>query len=113
MSIDVLSIVDAIVADLFPSKPVNRNLSWQRLRAKGDPDWYQAYLRSHHWRRFRKQILSASNYRCSKCGASDPNHDQKRGTRLHVHHKTYERVGSERPSDVEALCRFCHKAEHT
>jgi 5-methylcytosine-specific restriction endonuclease McrA len=31
---------------------------------------------------------------------------------LEVHHRTYERVGEERPADVIALCKACHEKHH-
>jgi len=31
---------------------------------------------------------------------------------LEVHHRTYERVGAERPADVIALCKACHEKHH-
>lgn len=31
---------------------------------------------------------------------------------LDVHHRTYERLGKERLSDVAAVCRFCHDLIH-
>lgn len=31
---------------------------------------------------------------------------------LEVHHRTYERVGNERPADVIALCKACHEKHH-
>jgi len=31
---------------------------------------------------------------------------------LHVHHKTYERRGEERTSDLVAICLDCHGKEH-
>jgi hypothetical protein len=29
--------------------------------------------------------------------------------RLHMHHRTYERLGAELPSDLQVLCRPCHE----
>ena len=93
-----------------PKKPSPKR--WERLRKQGDPSWYQAYLRSHHWRRTRKRMVARAGYRCQRCGWEDRNKDRKRGTRLHVHHKSYARVGHERLSDLEVLCYRCHKAHH-
>lgn len=87
-------------------------LHWQRLRAKGDPRWYQAYLRSHHWRQLRKRAIAQARYRCRRCGRADERQDKKKGSRLNVHHQTYERVGAERPGDLEVLCWRCHQAVH-
>jgi hypothetical protein len=32
--------------------------------------------------------------------------------RLEVHHRTYERLGRERPEDLLVLCEKCHAVEH-
>lgn len=98
-----------------PSRPpaARAKVTWQRLRKQGDPSWYSAYLRSRHWKQFRKQMIEKAGYKCSQCSRVDPHRDRKRGSRMNVHHKTYERVGAERPSDVVVLCWICHKAEHS
>lgn len=31
-------------------------------------------------------------------------------SRLHVHHRTYERLGEELPEDLVVLCEVCHEA---
>jgi len=63
---------------------------------------YEDYLRSPRWvamsrdvRRFRRE--------CEKC--SFP-------YELNVHHRTYERLGHERMSDLIVLCRSCHARTH-
>lgn len=32
--------------------------------------------------------------------------------RLDIHHRTYTRLGHERPADFLVLCRRCHKRQH-
>lgn len=32
--------------------------------------------------------------------------------KIHIHHKTYERLGGEWARDLEALCGDCHKMAH-
>lgn len=64
---------------------------------------YVDYLRSDHWKRTRKDALERVNYRCQLCN--------KEGS-LHVHHRTYERRGEERPEDLTVLCADCHKMFH-
>ncbi len=95
-----------------PRRNVPAPLLWEKLRKKGDPKWYPAYLRSQHWRRFRKQRIEQAGFRCSRCGYEDKNRDAKRGTRLHVHHVSYMRVGAEWNDDVVVLCVKCHKRAH-
>jgi ribosomal protein L44E len=85
---------------------------WERLRKQGNAGWYTHYLTSHHWRRLRKQAMARANYRCMQCGVEDPNQDTKRGTRLQVHHHTYERIGAEHLEDLAVVCGRCHQAEH-
>lgn len=86
--------------------------TWERMRRRGDREWYFAYLRSHHWRQLRKRRLAKARWRCERCGRVDPHHDARRGTRLHVHHKNYARLSNERMSDLMALCRACHARQH-
>ena len=64
---------------------------------------YADYLASDHWKIVRRQALQRVRYSCERC--SETKH-------LNVHHKTYERLGAEEPSDLEVLCRNCHRAEH-
>ena len=44
-----------------------------------------------------------ADYRCQVCNSP---HD------LHVHHRTYERVGHEDPADLTVLCMWCHDLFH-
>jgi hypothetical protein len=73
------------------------------IRAGEPPSHYLAYLNSPGWRVVRNRALKRSGFQCSKCPAR---------RELHVHHKTYERLGMERDSDVEVLCSTCHRGEH-
>ena len=66
--------------------------------------WYRwFYLRSAHWKRTAKAARRRAGGRCERCGM--------RG-RLDVHHRSYARLWRERPGDLEALCRRCHRLEH-
>lgn len=65
---------------------------------------YAEYLRSPEWDRRRKRKLAAAGYRCQLCNAGN--------TRLDVHHRTYERRGSERDADLIVLCADCHGLFH-
>lgn len=62
---------------------------------------YNDYLASDHWRGFRRMVL-AREKRCAVC--------KQRATV--VHHKTYERIGHELYTDVEAMCSNCHDLLH-
>ena len=74
----------------------------KRISIRGRDD-YDRYLRSWSWRARRKAALKRAGYRCKKCGAEQ---------RLNVHHKSYEHLGKEPQSDLDVLCRGCHKEEH-
>lgn len=63
---------------------------------------YSEYLKSKQWRSIRSEVI-ARDRKCVKCGSME---------NLQVHHKTYERRGFEKLSDLEALCKSCHKIEH-
>ncbi len=64
---------------------------------------YPEYLQTDHWKRIRAWALRQAGYRCQIC------HTKKT---LHTHHRTYERLGSERLSDLTVLCRACHERHH-
>lgn len=63
---------------------------------------YENYLKTSHWQELKQRIY-AKYRQCQNCGA-------KRG--LDVHHKTYERLGHEKLSDLRLLCRECHYRTH-
>ena len=65
-------------------------------------DWrirYERHIRSSQWKKMRKDILRMRD-RCEGCGTRKF---------LEVHHKTYERLGRESPSDLEVVCKTCHE----
>lgn len=64
---------------------------------------YDAYLKSDHWQHMRALAREFYGDRCVLCGAT---------RRLDVHHRTYERKGRERLSDLILLCRKCHGRFH-
>lgn len=73
----------------------------QRLTKKQ----YAAYLRSDHWRDVRKRFWRSQYPKvCCVCHAAD--------RPLDLHHKSYERLGRERLSDLALLCRRCHREVH-
>lgn len=67
------------------------------------PSHYLAYLNSPSWRLRRNRALVDASWQCQRCPA-------KRN--LHVHHKSYERLGAEWDSDLDVLCENCHRDEH-
>lgn len=64
---------------------------------------YHAYLQSPEWQAKRVLALDRAGGRCQLCN---------RATRLHVHHRTYERLGNEDLSDLTVLCADCHEHFH-
>jgi 5-methylcytosine-specific restriction endonuclease McrA len=65
---------------------------------------YADYLRTRHWQALRARYrASGLPWRCARCGWTG---------KLDLHHRTYERLGRERLTDLEPLCRHCHDREH-
>ena len=71
---------------------------------------YREYIAGEDWQERRKEFLLAFPM-CNRC--SLPRwlaviaYDQD----LHVHHKSYARVGEELDDDLEPLCRRCHEVK--
>lgn len=68
-----------------------------------DPQDYQAYLDSDEWK-IKSAAKKAENPRCSLCN--------RMSKVLHVHHRTYKRLGSENSFDLTVLCENCHDLFH-
>lgn len=64
---------------------------------------YREYIQSPEWRIKATGCKERYGNRCAVCNA-------KGG--LDAHHRTYERLGDEDPSDLIALCRECHDSFH-
>lgn len=64
---------------------------------------YAAYLRTDHWREVRDRALDYAERRCQLCYSA---------VDVQVHHRTYDRVGEERPADLTVLCKACHEKHH-
>jgi hypothetical protein len=65
---------------------------------------YWEYLQTPEWKCRRNDHLKRAGYRCQVCNADS--------VLLDVHHRTYERRGSENHRDLIALCRTCHDLFH-
>lgn len=87
----------------FPSEPADRS-EVERLRALP----YADYLQSEHWKTTRRVVVWDADFRCQLCNTCELG--QPWG--LHVHHRTYERLGYERRQDLIALCPDCHARFH-
>lgn len=57
----------------------------------------------------RQYVLKRDNYTCQCCGKRPT---EKRGIKLHVHHKESRRIGGNAPNNLITLCKACHKALH-
>ena len=64
---------------------------------------YAEYLQSDAWRERRDAALERAGHRCQLCNSDAP---------LHVHHRTYDRLGAELPQDLTVLCEHCHQKFH-
>jgi 5-methylcytosine-specific restriction endonuclease McrA len=64
---------------------------------------YRDYLLPFHWKRSRDLAIVRADHQCGLCSSRNA---------LDVHHRTYERLGFERPADVMALCADCHHDHH-
>lgn len=64
---------------------------------------YQAYLQTAAWKRIRRLVLERDQHRCTACGSAEA---------LHVHHRTYVRIGREELGDLLTLCEGCHFSFH-
>lgn len=64
---------------------------------------YKKYIKSKKWKQKRQDLIDKIGYECEQCG-----HNHK----LHVHHKTYERLGNELLDDLQLLCWRCHMSKH-
>jgi hypothetical protein len=61
---------------------------------------YLKYIDSPAWKVMRREKAERSGWKCEVCG---------RGHKLSVHHKRYPKVlGTEKMSDLELLCIYCH-----
>ncbi len=64
---------------------------------------WREYIDSPEWSAKRGQYKSSRSWVCFACGEKE---------QLHLHHLTYERLGSERLDDLIPLCQPCHAAAH-
>lgn len=67
---------------------------------------YHAYIRSQDWIDKSNKAKKRAGYRCQLCNAPEGE------VTLNTHHRTYERLGNEIPSDLIVLCSDCHKTHH-
>lgn len=75
----------------------------EKRRERRTSAQYAVYLQSPHWLAIREWAKQRAQYKCLICNM---------GGKLHVHHRTYERVGCELPDDLVVLCEDCHNKFH-
>ena len=66
--------------------------------------WYSDYLQSPEWAALRAKIYDIAKGSCERCGISHG--------KMCTHHKTYEHVGAELPSELILVCEPCHVDLH-
>lgn len=64
---------------------------------------YTEYLTTNHWKRTATEAKERAHWQCALCCSTED---------LHVHHRTYARLGYERQSDLIVLCHVCHAKFH-
>lgn len=64
---------------------------------------HATYMKSPEWAALRRRYYSKYPAKCFCCSTTK---------NLNLHHKTYNRLGNERLSDLVPLCEPCHKAVH-
>lgn len=73
------------------------------ILVKDSPE-HEAYMQSRAWDSRRIAALIRADHRCQLCNRADE--------MLHAHHRTYERLGDESPTDLIVLCHPCHTGFH-
>ena len=69
---------------------------------------YAAYMRSEKWQNKRARRLAKDLHTCQMCGQIGSDKQNP----LHVHHFTYENLGSEKMRDLITYCKKCHELWH-
>ena len=64
---------------------------------------YSVYINGPEWKARRAKHLLTYGKRCEACHRTQD---------IHVHHRTYERLGSELDTDLAVLCEVCHNQVH-
>lgn len=64
---------------------------------------YAEYILSPAWKAKADEAKKRVNSRCQVCNSPD---------KIQAHHRTYERLGYERPEDITVLCDECHERHH-
>lgn len=83
-------------------QPASSNVSPERVvELRSMP--YAEYLKTSEWARTRQQAIERARGRCQVCNSV---------ASLEAHHRCYDRLGEELPSDLTVLCSTCHELFH-
>lgn len=77
--------------------------SGKHLRETNHKIDYYEYIKSQEWREKAEEAKARAGNRCQVCNRS------RAEVQLDAHHRTYDRLGNERPEDITVLCRDCHQ----
>ena len=64
---------------------------------------YRDYIKSKQWALRKSNYYGRHDKICRACSTK---------AHIHLHHKTYARLGFERDADLVPLCRSCHYLVH-
>lgn len=64
---------------------------------------YQTYISSDGWKQRKADYFAKHPRRCTACGSESA---------IHLHHRTYARMGRELNEDLTPLCQPCHSKVH-
>ena len=67
---------------------------------------YREYLLSNEWVEMKLDLIQSRGCKCEDCNKP------KLPNKLQLHHKNYERIFNELPSDLILLCAKCHMKQH-
>jgi len=75
----------------------------QSLRDEASAVDYDEYIQSEEWFARAYAAKVRAGHRCQVCYSPD---------KIQAHHRTYDRLGNELPTDITVLCDKCHKLFH-
>lgn len=98
MSVDFgVGCLSAFLVDHHETRPLLSD-DWYEEFDPGFVD-YKKYIASPEWKAKAQEAKKRAGYRCQTCNSAG---------KLEAHHRTYDRLGNERPEDITVLCDECH-----
>jgi hypothetical protein len=94
-----------------PTRPSDRELARRAgvsqstwlYRVRHATETYNRYMMSAQWKRRCAAVRQRCELRCESCGGAAVEH---------IHHVTYQRLGTELPEDLRGVCHDCHRQAH-